>query len=269
MKMAKILLASSLLVASAAAFAQGKPSAYTDADLVWKEDFDGKKLNTKDWNYEFHEPGWVNAELQRYDDSKKNTYLKDGCLVIQALKEEKKDGTVHYSSGRINTQGKHVFTYGRFEARLRVPKGKGFLPAFWMMPDDESYYGQWPKCGEIDIMEEVGVDANYVSSSLHAEGHVHSNHNEITHQMYLAGAEDDFHTYAIEWTEEKIVTYVDGRVQLSYSSDGTEYNYPYTKPFYIILNLAWGGDWGGYDGVDESALPTTMQVDYVRDFQKK
>ena len=102
MKITKMILASSLLLASAMAFAQGKPSAYTDADLVWQEDFNGKKLNTKDWNYEFHEPGWVNAELQSYDDSKKNTYLKDGCLVIQAIKS-KKGGKDTYTSGRINT----------------------------------------------------------------------------------------------------------------------------------------------------------------------
>ena len=146
------------LLSAVCAFAQGKPSEYTDADLVWKEDFNGKKLNSKDWNFEFHEPGWVNAELQSYGNSSKNTYIKDGCLVIQAIKTEKKDGSIEYTSGRINTQGKHTFTYGRFEARLRVPKGKGFLPAFWMMPDDESLYGQWPKCGEIDIMEVLGDD---------------------------------------------------------------------------------------------------------------
>ena len=117
-------------------------------------------------------------------------------------------------------------------------------------------------------MEEVGYHADYVSSSLHAEGHVHTLGNQITHEMLCKGAEDDFHTYAIEWTKEKIVTYVDGKVQLSYKSDGTVKNYPYDKPFYIILNLAWGGDWGGNQGVDESALPTVMEVDYVRVFQK-
>ena len=112
--------------------------------LVWEDNFDGEKLNLDDWNFEYHEPGWVNAELQAYVDSEKNTYVKDGMLYIQAIKEII-DGKPYYTSGRINTQKKHDFQYGRFEVRAKVPSGKGFLPAFWMMPTDESFYGQWPK----------------------------------------------------------------------------------------------------------------------------
>ncbi|MDE6364984.1 MAG: Ig-like domain-containing protein, partial [Lachnospiraceae bacterium] len=108
--------------------------------LVWEDNFDGDQLNMNDWNFEYHEPGWVNAELQEYGDSAKNTYVKDGSLYIQAVKEIV-DGKPYYTSGRINTQGKHDFQYGRFEVRAKVPSGKGFLPAFWMMPTDESYYG--------------------------------------------------------------------------------------------------------------------------------
>ena len=114
-----IALLSGALLAGAAGTATAQvQSAYTDADLVWKEDFNGKKLSGKDWNFEYHEQGWVNAELQRYGDAKQNTYVKEGCLVIQALKKTNKDGTVEYTSGRINTQGKYEFTYGRFEAQL-------------------------------------------------------------------------------------------------------------------------------------------------------
>ena len=114
-----------------------------------------------------------------------------------------------------------------------------------MMP---VHFTGWPDSGEIDIMEEVGYHPNYVSSSLHANAHVHTNNTQVTKEMYCPGAEDDYHVYAIEWTQEKITTFVDG--------------------FYVILNLAWGGDWGGSQGVDESALPVTMSVDYVRVFQK-
>lgn len=114
----------------------------SDYKLVWEDEFEGDRLNMDDWNFEYHEPGWVNAELQEYVDSEKNTYVKDGKLYIQALKEII-DGKPYYTSGRINTQGKHDFQYGRFEARAKVPSGKGFLPAFWMMPTEEGYYGQW------------------------------------------------------------------------------------------------------------------------------
>ena len=133
-------------------------STYTTADLIWEDNFDGDALNTKYWNYEAHEPGWVNAEWQSYPSQKENEktgniYVKDGKLTIQAKKTKNADGTYSYTSGRVNTQNKVDTKYGRFEARIKMPSGKGFLPAFWMMPTDENLYGQWPKCGEIDITE--------------------------------------------------------------------------------------------------------------------
>ena len=279
MKMAKILLTSSLLLAASSVFAQGKASEYSDADLVWKDDFNGKKLNTKDWNYEFHEPGWVNAELQSYDDSKKNTYLKDGCLVIQALKSEKKDGTSAYTSGRINTQGKHAFTYGRFEARLKVPKGMGFLPAFWMMPDDESYYGQWPKCGEIDIMEVMGQETNKLYGTLHfGEPHGMVQGTRILDKGNFA---DEFHTFAVEWEPGEIRWYCDG-VNYKTAKDwftkrpgfGEQtFPAPFDQPFYIIFNVAVGGSWVGYPDettdFDPKKDDAKMFVDYVKVYQKK
>ena len=279
MKMAKILLASSLALASTGVFAQGKPSEYTEKDLVWQEDFNGKKLNTKDWNYEFHEPGWVNAELQSYDDSKKNTYLKDGCLVIQALKTEKKDGTVYYTSGRINTQGKHAYTYGRFEARLKVPKGKGFLPAFWMMPDDETFYGQWPKCGEIDIMEVMGQETNKLYGTLHY-GEPHGMQQQ-TVVLSDGDYHNDFHTFAVEWEPGEIRWYCDGKCYQTVNDWFTKrpgfgeqtFPAPFDQPFYVILNLAVGGSWVGYpdDSVnfDPDSDDAKMYVDYVKIYQKK
>ena len=239
-------------------------------NLVWHDEFDsGTELNPTDWTHEVQKSGWVNNELQNYVNGIHNgtrvTEINDGKLKITCFKDT--DGKVY--SGRVYANVKKGWQYGYIEAKIKLPKGKGTWPAFWMMPVTVDWATEgWPKCGEIDIMEEVGYHADYVSSSLHAEGHVHTLGNQITHEMLCKGAEDDFHTYAIEWTKEKIVTYVDGKVQLSYKSDGTVKNYPYDKPFYIILNLAWGGDWGGNQGVDESALPTVMEVDYVRVFQK-
>lgn len=237
--------------------------------LVWHDEFDEESLSS-DWTYEVQNSGWVNNELQNYRkgeiDGKKTVETQNGILNINCFKGS--DGKVY--SGRIKAKESTGWQYGYIEARIKLPKGKGTWPAFWMMPCNVDWVNEgWPKCGEIDIMEEVGANPNYVSSSLHAEGHVHTLGNQVTHEMLCNGAEDDFHVYTIEWTKEKIVTYVDGKLQLSYSSDGTVKNYPYDKPFYIILNLAWGGDWGGYRGIDEKALPTIMQVDYVRVFQKK
>lgn len=252
-----------------ASFNSGDITAPDGYKLVWHDEFDDATLSS-DWTYEVQNSGWVNNELQNYRkdaiDGKNTVEIKNNILNINCFKGN--DGKVY--SGRIKAKESTGWKYGYIEARIQLPKGKGTWPAFWMMPVNVDWANEgWPKCGEIDIMEEVGANPNYVSSSLHAEGHVHTLGNQVTHEMLCDGAEDGFHTYAIEWTKEKITTYVDGKLQLSYKSDGTVKNYPYDKPYYIILNLAWGGDWGGYKGIDESALPTTMLVDYVRVFQKK
>ena len=236
--------------------------------LVWQDEFDsGSELNQNDWTHEVKGKGWVNNELQEYVNHKTPggalvTEIKNGALRITALKE---NGKVY--SGRVYAKVKEGWTYGYIEASIKLPKGKGTWPAFWMMPVN---FKSWPADGEIDIMEEVGYHPDYVSSSLHANAHVHSNNTQVTHEMKRAGAEGEFHTYAILWTAKNITTYVDGKVQLSYDNRGLgRDDWPYDDPFYVIFNLAWGGDWGGSQGVDESALPCTMEVDYIRVFQKK
>ena len=157
------------------------------------------------------------------------------------------------------------------EARIKLPKGKGTWPAFWMMPEDESL--RWPACGEIDIMEEVGMHPDYTSSSIHCRAYNHPMKTQKTAEKYTEGAEGEFHVYAVEWTEDYLQFSVDGSTEgcLRFENDkaGNVDTWPFDKEFYIILNLAWGGSWGGSDGVDESALPCEMQVDYVRVFQKE
>ena len=215
----------------------------------------------------------MNHELQYYRpgtqtiDGKHTTEIIDGRLYINCFKGT--DGKVY--SGRVNAKNKGKgWQYGYFEARILLPKGKGTWPAYWMMPISVDWSKEgWPKCGEIDIMEEVGCVPNEVSSSLHSEGHNHTNNTQITQARNIGTAETEYHVYALEWTADYIKTYVDGQLLLSYNSDHTVRNYPYDKPFHLILNLAWGGDWGGMKGVDESALPLSMKVDYVRVFQKK
>lgn len=253
-----------------------KSKGIQDYKLVWEDEFEGDKLNMDDWNYEYHEPGWVNAELQEYVDSEKNTYVKDGKLYIQALKEII-DGKPYYTSGRINTQGKHDFQYGRFEARAKVPSGKGFLPAFWMMPTDESYYGQWPKCGEIDIMEVHGSELTTTYSTLHF-GEPHTQ-DQASYQIGSGEKNfyEDFHVFACEWDPGEFRFYVDGKMIGTMNDWFTKkegfgevaYPAPYDQPFYMILNLAVGGSWVGYpDEDDVFAENAQFVIDYVRVYEK-
>ena len=240
--------------------------------LIWNDEFnEGSELNSTDWRHEVQKSGWVNNELQNYvngsADGKRVTEIADNRLYINCFKGS--DGKIY--SGRVYAHETQGWLYGIFEARIKLPKGKGTWPAFWMMPCNNDFGANpWPKCGEIDIMEEVGVNPNYTSSSLHTEKFNHVMGTRITKERLTAGAEDGFHVYRLEWTPDYIKTYVDGKELLNFNNDGKNDvgSWPFNKPFYVILNLAWGGDWGGMKGVDESALPVQMEVDYVRVFQK-
>ena len=255
-------------------------SKYTSADLIWQDNFDGTELNTKYWNYEAHEPGWVNAEWQSYPSQKENEktgniYVKDGNLVIQAKKTKNDDGTYSYTSGRVNTQNKVDTKYGRFEARIKMPKGKGFLPAFWMMPTDENLYGQWPKCGEIDITEVLGDKPDTAHSTLHF-GEPHKQ-KQGTYTLEKGDFNQDFHVYACEWEPGEMRFYIDNKLFYTENDwftkkegfDEVAYPAPYDQPFYIILNLAVGGSWVGYpDETTKFDDNAQMVVDYVKVYQK-
>lgn len=232
-------------------------------ELDWNEEFSGDALST-DWTHEVKNAGWVNNEKQNYVSDHGVTEVSNGTLKITCKKE---DGKVY--SGRIYAKKNIGWKYGWVEARIKLPKGKGTWPAFRMMPVNES--DGWPTSGEIDIMEEVGFHPNYTSSSIHCNSYNLTNGTQKTAERYTAGAEDDFHVYALEWTENYILTYVDGNPLLYFDNDGkgNKNTWPFNKEFYVILNLAWGGDWGGAQGVDDNALPTSMEVDYVRVFHKK
>ena len=238
--------------------------------LVWNDEFDqGTTLNTAWWTHEEQGPGWVNNELQTYVDGqaagRRVTEIADGKLSINCFKA----GSAIYS-GRVYANVSTGWKYGWFEARIKLPKGKGTWPAFWMMPAGNDFAtNPWPRCGEIDIMEEVGADPGDVSSTIHCQKYNNTG-TAIEHAtLHVADAEDEFHVYACEWTPDHLKFYVDGKMILDYANDGSGVEaWPFDKPFYIILNLAWGGDWGGYKGTDDSALPATMKVDYVRVFQK-
>ena len=232
-------------------------------EIDWFDEFTGISLGA-DWSYEVKNAGWVNNEKQNYVNGNGVTEVSNGTLKINC---KKMDGKIY--SGRIYAKKNKGWKYGWVEARIKLPKGKGTWPALWMMPVNES--DGWPTCGEIDIMEEVGYHPNYTSSSIHCNSYNHTKGTQKTAERLTPGAEGEFHVYALEWTENYIQTYVDGNPLLHFDNDGAgnKNTWPFNKEFYVILNLAWGGDWGGAQGVDESALPVTMEVDYVRVFKKK
>ena len=248
--------------------------SYEGYTLRWQDEFDGAELNRDDWNVELHEPGWVNNELQSYVDSPENIYLEDGKLVLKPVETKNADGTVSYTSGRVNTQNKHDFKYGIFEARAKVPAGQGFLPAFWMMPTNENLYGQWPRCGEIDIMEVLGNDTTRSYGTLHY-GNPH-NQSQAGCTLTEGSFSDEYHTFAVEWEPDRISWYVDG-VMIHTENDwysATEgqgeitYPAPFDQPFYIILNLAVGGNWPGSPDETTDIAGSAFYVDYVRVYQK-
>jgi beta-glucanase (GH16 family) len=243
-------------------------SGYT---LVWSDEFgygsNSQKVLPKQskWKYETGKHGWGNNELQNYVAGFAGTdtiaFISNGILKIVAQKHDNE-----VISARINTN--EAWLYGYFEARIKLPQGKGTWPAFWMLPQKNDM--KWPDDGEIDIMEEVGFRPNWISSSIHCKAYNHSINTNKTAEKFIASAESDFHVYAVEWTPEYIHGYVDGERYFVFPNDkqGNKDTWPFNTPFYLKLNLAWGGNWGGAQGVDESKLPATYEIDYVRVFQK-
>lgn len=230
-------------------------------ELVWNDEFKGDKLGA-DWTWEVKPAGWVNNELQNYVQEDKVAQVSDGTLKINLIND---GGTI--KSARLYARPTTGWTYCYIEARIKLPKGKGTWPAFWMMPVN---FNKWPDDGEIDIMEEVGYDANRVLSTIHCNKYNNTGTAVESAARMVPTAQDEFHTYGMEWTADQMTFYVDGEKLLTYENDGSGKDaWPFNAAFYPILNLAWGGAWGGQQGVDETCLPATMEVDYVRVFQKK
>ena len=238
--------------------------SYQNYELVFEDSFDSPALDRNRWNVELHEPGWVNEELQEYVDAEENISLSGGKLLIRPVKTVRKDGSSSYTSGRISTQYKHDFTYGLFEARLKVPKGRGFLPAFWLMTTDEDKYGQWPVCGEIDIMEVKGDQTGTNHGTIHY-GLPHEE-NQGTLTLSQGDFSEEFHDFALLWEPEVIRWYVDGRLFHEVVQWPTA---PFHHDMYLILNLAVGGSWVGYPDETTDFEHAAFAVDYVRVYQKK
>jgi beta-glucanase (GH16 family) len=236
--------------------------------LVWNDEFnqsETKLPNTSNWSYETGAGGWGNNELQNYIPAVQGN---DTCASVYngSLKIVAKKSSSEVLSVRMNTI--ESWTYGYFEARLKLPSGKGTWPAFWMMP--KTSVDGWPNDGEIDIMEHVGYRPNYVSSSIHCKSYYHGIGTQKTAEKYVLFSQSAFHVYGLEWTPDYIRGFIDGEQYFEFLNDktGNKDTWPFNTPFYLKLNLAWGGNWGGAEGVNESALPATYEIDYVRVYQK-
>jgi len=238
--------------------------------LIWHDEFDGEGIpDPTKWTYAVGGHGWGNKEQQFYTEARvENARQKDGKLQVVARKEAWEGNA--YTSARVISRGRGDFQYGRFEIRAKVPPGRGTWPAIWMMPSDWQFSdGGWPDVGEIDIMEHVGHDPGVIHASVHSRDYNWQQGTQRTATIELPTAMTDFHTYALEWSEDRLAAFVDDQLYFEIFNDGKGVgSWPFNKPFYLILNVAVGGEWGNVEGIDEAAFPQTMEVDYVRVFQR-
>ena len=229
---------------------------------IWQDNFDNNSIpdQTK-WSYDVGGSGWGNNELQYYTGGD-NVGIVNGNLVIQAKRESMMGR--QYTSTRLISRGKGDWLYGRFEVRAKLPYGRGTWPAIWMLPSDNNY-GIWPASGELDIMEHVGFDMNKVHCTVHCSSFNGARGNQKTGIKTISGAATEFHKYRVDWTPYSIKGFVDDEQYFEYVNDNTSYTtWPFNKKFYMILNLAIGGNWGGAQGVDDTIFPATIEVDYVK-----
>ena len=245
----------------------------SDYQLVWSDEFDEDgQPDASKWSYDLGDGcpricGWGNNELEYYTNSLKNARVEDGHLIIEALHNPQAQRP--YTSARLVTKGKGDWTYGKIEVRSKNPSGRGTWPAVWMLPTHNAY-GQWPKSGEIDIMEHVGFVEDTVYGTVHTEKYNHGIGTQKGGQLIVPTNEQDFHTYSIEWSEDKIDFLIDDHNYFTFRNDYKTYGeWPFDKDFHLLLNLAVGGNWGGKEGVDTSIWPQQMVVDYVRVYKKE
>ena len=241
--------------------------------VVWADEFDTEGLpDTTKWTYDVGDWGWGNHELQYYTKAKpENARIENGHLIIEAHKDE----NGKWTSARLTTREKVSFTYGRIEFSAKVPAEKGNWSAGWTLGDSYVDELSWPYCGEIDILESVGyqMDNETGNGTAHASAHSPAYYfklgNQPTATTEVKNMNGEFHTYAVDWTPESIIAYVDGDEYFVYDDTSNELTWPFDQPQNIILNLTMGGGWGGLEGMDESVTSQKMTVDYVRVYEKK
>ena len=268
-----ILVAWVLLCAGGLQAASWKP--------VWSDEFSANgPPDPSKWTYE---EGFIrNQESQYYTRSRpENARVENGMLIIEARKEQfpnaryqagsenwQRKQFTEYTSASLTTEGKALWRYGRIEVRAKLPTGRGTWPAIWMLGLNHREAG-WPRCGEIDIMENVGYDPDTINANIHTEAYNHIKKTNKGSKITVTRPYETFHVYAIEWTPEKMDFFLDDQKYFSFANEKTgAAAWPYDQPFYLILNLAIGGSWGGSKGIDESIFPQRMEVDYVRVYEQ-
>ena len=239
-------------------------------ELVWSDEFDYQGLpDPGKWSYDTigNAWGWGNHELQYYTTAEiRNASVSKGTLKITVLKDT--TGISNYTSARLMTKDKGDWLYGRFEIKAKLPDGRGLWPAIWMLPSDWEY-GGWPQSGEIDIMENVGFDPYTIVSSVHTSDYNHRIHTERNNKITVNDNRDKFHVYGVEWDETTIKGFIDDQIYFTFEKEADDPKvWPFDKRFHLLLNIAVGGDWGGQKGIDDSIFPATMEIDYVRVYQK-
>lgn len=236
--------------------------------LTWSDEFDYTGLPDPDkWDFETGGNGWGNNEKQYYTSGDtSNAIVKDGKLSIIVRKEKK--GNSDYTSARLTTKGKAKWKYGRIEVSAKLPEGRGLWPAIWMLNGNIDKV-EWPECGEIDIMEHVGYERDSVLGTVHTQAYNHLIGTQKTGKTFIAHPYDQYHTYAIEWSPEKIDFFVDDKKFFQFRNEHKSVaEWPFDSPFYLILNVAVGGNLGGKQGIDATIFPATYDIDYVRVFEK-
>lgn len=240
------------------------PNSYAGYDLFWADEFDGSVIDVSAWGYDLGNSGWGNNELQNYTNQSKNSYLSDGNLIIEAIEEP--DGT--YTSARMLTKDKVEFALGRVDVRAKLPYGQGIWPAIWMLGANFSEIG-WPACGEIDIMELVGHKPDEVHGTAHWGPQGASTSISATSKITDPdGYQDEYHVFSIIWDINKIEWFVDDvKIHTVTPQSTAGQTYPFNEPFFMIMNVAVGGNWPGYPDTS-TEFPQRMIVDYVRVFQR-
>ena len=231
---------------------------------MWEDNFNSTSVDLSKWTFEVGGNGWGNDELEYYTNGQNSTIV-GGNLVITAKKEN--NSGREYTSSRMITKGKGDFLYGRFEVRAKLPKGRGTWPAIWMLHSAPEY-GNWPASGEIDIMEHVGYDVNKVHATIHTSAYNHNIGTQKSANKIIPTATDEFHIYRIDWTPFSIKAFIDGQQYFEFTNDNKGFtSWPFNKKFFLILNVAVGGGWGGAQGIDNTVFPASMVVDYVKVFK--
>ncbi|MEW6370381.1 MAG: glycoside hydrolase family 16 protein [Pseudomonadota bacterium] len=262
----------SLMAGLLAALMAGGAQAQTDAanqgapgwTLDWSDEFDGQALDRAKWTFETGGHGFGNNEMQYYTDRPENLRVEQGLLVIEARRE--RYGDRDYTSARIKTAGLMERTHGRYEARIKVPRGQGIWPAFWLLGADIKTAG-WPRCGEIDIMENIGREPATVHGTLHGPGYSGDQAFGSPSTLEKGAFADDFHVFAVEWEPQRIRWYRDGILYHTATPERVKGDWVFEHPFFVILNLAVGGYWPGYPDAT-TTLPQRMLVDYVRVYKR-